>query len=117
MRVTVTRLAMVFACCFAAGARAQAPAPSGPVPAFAMHGDVKYPPDFKHFDYVNPNAPKGGDVKLHAIGTFDSFNPFILRGVPTGFVGLTLDSLTVGSADEPFTRYCLVCETMEIPQD
>jgi microcin C transport system substrate-binding protein len=117
MRVTVTRLAMVFAVLFAAGAAAQTPKTSWPVPAYAMHGDVKYPPDFKHFDYVNPDAPKGGDVKLHAIGTFDSFNPFILRGVPTGVVGLTFDSLTVASNDEPFTRYCLVCQTMEIPED
>ena len=43
----------------------------------AMHGDPKYGPDFTHFDYVNPDAPKGGTVRLSAIGTFDSFNPYI----------------------------------------
>jgi len=92
-------------------------ATSGPVAAFAMHGDVKYPPGFKHFDYVNPDAPKGGEIKLFGVGTFDSFNPFILRGVPTGAALSTFDTLTVSSGDEPFTRYCLVCETMEIPAD
>ncbi len=43
--------------------------------AIAMHGEPKYGPDFKHFDYVNPDAPKGGEVKLSAIGTFDNLNP------------------------------------------
>jgi microcin C transport system substrate-binding protein len=98
-------------------APAQAPATPGPVHGFAMHGDVKYPPNFKHFDYVNPDAPKGGEVKQYGIGTFDSFNPFILRGVPSGAVLSTLDTLTVPSGDEPFTRYCLICETMEVPAD
>lgn len=98
-------------------AAAQAPATSGPVHGFAMHGDVKYPPDFKHFDYVNPNAPKGGDVKQFAIGTFDSFNPFILRGVASGAVGFTFDTLMVQSGDEPFTQYCLICQTIEVPAD
>jgi len=97
-------------------ARAQ-PATSGPVPGFAMHGDVKYPPGFKNFDYVNPDAPKGGDVRMAAIGTFDSFNPFILRGVPAAAVGATFDTLMVNSADEPFTEYCLVCKTIEVPAD
>ena len=63
-------------------------APSAPQPktttsyAMSMFGDLKYGPGFKHFEYVNPEAPKGGDVKLAAIGTFDSLNPFILKGVP-----------------------------------
>ncbi len=98
-------------------AAAQAQATSGPVHGFAMHGDVKYPASFKNYEYVNPDAPKGGDVKLHSIGTFDSFNSFILRGVPAGAVGYTYETLTVSSGDEPFTKYCLVCETMEVPQD
>lgn len=85
--------------------------------AFAMHGDVKYGPDFKHFDYADPNAIKGGEVKYHLIGTFDSFNPWVLRGVPTGVVGATVERLMTGSQDEPFTEYCVVCETIEVPQD
>jgi microcin C transport system substrate-binding protein len=98
-------------------AEAQAPT-SGPVHGFAMHGDVKYPAGFKHFDYVNPAAPKGGEVKYGIAGTtFDSFNPYILRGVPTGIVGATIETLMTSSGDEPFTKYCLVCETIEVPHD
>ena len=85
--------------------------------ALAMHGDVKYKADFRHFDYVNPAAPKGGEVKFYSIGTFDSFNPYILRGVPAGAVGSTQATLMVSSADEPFTEYCLICETIETPTD
>ncbi len=85
--------------------------------AIAMHGDVKYGPDFRNFDYVVPSAVKGGEVKLAAIGGFDNFNPFILRGNAAAGIGSLFDTLTIGSADEPFTRYCLVCETMELPED
>jgi microcin C transport system substrate-binding protein len=103
---------------FSADPATAQPATSGPVHGFAMHGDVKYPAGFKHFDYVNPAAPKGGDVKYGIAGTtFDSFNPFILRGVPTGIVMSTLETLMVSSGDEPFTKYCLICETIEVPHD
>ena len=54
----------------------------------AMHGELKYPPDFTHFDYVNPNAPKGGAVRRSAIGGFDSFNPYIVRGRAAAGIGL-----------------------------
>ncbi|MGH7322038.1 MAG: extracellular solute-binding protein [Candidatus Rokuibacteriota bacterium] len=83
----------------------------------AMHGDLKYGPGFKHFGYVNPEAPKGGDVKLAAIGTFDTLNPFILKGVPALGVGEVFDTLTVNSGDEPFSEYGLVAETIEMPAD
>ena len=89
---------------------------NGPAHAMAMHGEPKYPADFTHFDYVNPNAPKGGTQVSAATGTFDSLNPFILRGTPAGVTSI-YDTLTVGSADEPFTQYCLLCETMEVPDD
>ncbi len=85
--------------------------------AFALHGDVKYGPDFKHFDYVDPDAPKGGTVRLATVGTFDNLNPFILKGVPAAGVGLLFDTLTDQSADEPFTEYGLLAETIEIPVD
>src|SRR6185369_16610136 len=85
--------------------------------SFAIHGDVKYPADFKNYDYVNPNAPKGGDVKFAASGTFDSLNPFILRGVPSAVAGAIYESLMARSGDEPATDYCLVCETIELPED
>jgi len=83
----------------------------------AMHGDLKYPADFKHFDYVNPNAPKGGEVRTSGIGGFDSFNAFIIKGNPAQGVGRIYDTLMVNSADEPFSMYCLVCETVEVPKD
>ena len=84
---------------------------------FSMYGDLKYPAGFKHFAYVNPSAPKGGDVKLAAIGTFDNLNPFILKGVGAAGLAETFETLMVGSADEPFSQYGLVAETMEVPAD
>ena len=83
----------------------------------AMHGDVKYGPDFKHFDYVNPNAPKGGSVRQASIGTFDSFNPFIVKGSPAAGVGFLFETLLTNSADEAFTEYGLLAESIEMPED
>jgi len=76
---------------------------------------AKYGKNFTHFDYVNPSAPKGGTIRLGAVGTFDSFNTFIAKGnaVGTGSVE-TLISL---SADEPFTAYGLIAESFEWPED
>lgn len=93
-----------------------------PLPAMAMHGDPKYGPDYTHFDYVNPDAPKGGTLKLSAIGSFDSLNPFIVKGTPAaGLVylgqGLVYDALMEQSYDEPFSMYCLLCETVERAPD
>lgn len=88
-----------------------------PVHAIAMHGGPKYAPDFKHFDYVNPNAPKGGDVRVHAIGTFDSLNSFILKGIPAVDLGRLYDSLLIGSYDEAFTGYGLLAEKIQMPKD
>jgi len=85
--------------------------------AASIYGDIKYGPGFKHFDYVNPDAPKGGMVRLASIGTFDSLNPFILKGIPAAGMGLVFDTLTVQSDDEPFTEYGLLAETIEIPSD
>jgi microcin C transport system substrate-binding protein len=83
----------------------------------AMHGDLKYPAGFKHFDYVNPDAPKGGEVRRATIGGFDSFNPFIVGGRPAAGIGQIYDTLMESSADEPFSEYCLLCETVEVPED
>ena len=66
-------------------------------------GDLKYPADFTHFDYVNPDAPKGGEMIFRgtaASQTFDSLNPFILKGEPAQGLGLLYDSLLAGSGDE-----------------
>jgi microcin C transport system substrate-binding protein len=83
--------------------------------AIAMHGEPKYGPDFTHFDYVNPNAPKGGTMRLGVRGTFDSFNAFIPKG--NAFGPWSAESLLVSSGDEPFTKYGLIAETVEWPED
>ncbi|PTN36539.1 extracellular solute-binding protein [Desulfonatronum sp. SC1] len=98
-----------------------APASSGAEPAWrhglALHYDLKYPPNFTHFDYVNPDAPKGGELRLAGIGTFDSLNPFILRGTPPLGMGMIFETLTERSQDEPFSEYGLIAESMLIPED
>jgi microcin C transport system substrate-binding protein len=88
-----------------------------PQHGIAMHGDLKYPPDFKHFDYVNPDAPKGGLIKLAGIGTFDSLNPYILRGVPAAAAAQLYDTLLTPAMDEPFSEYGLIAESIEVPDD
>ncbi|MBL6945091.1 MAG: ABC transporter substrate-binding protein [Rhodospirillales bacterium] len=85
--------------------------------ALAMHGAPKYAPDFKHFDYVNAGAPKGGGVRRASTGGFDNFNPFIIKGESASGLGLTYDTLTQSSSDEPFTHYGLLAETIETPED
>jgi microcin C transport system substrate-binding protein len=64
-------------------------------PGMSLFGDLKYGPDFKNFDYVNPDAPKGGTMRLFAIGTFDTLNPFVVKGVPASGVGQIFDTLAV----------------------
>jgi len=85
--------------------------------AIAMHGVPKYPPGFAHFDYVNPQAPKGGAVKMAATGSFDSFNGFIIKGEAAVGLGSLYDSLLTSSADEAFSAYGLLAETVETPDD
>ena len=83
----------------------------------SLFGDVKYPPDFKHFDYVNADAPKGGRARLYGIGSFDSLNPFTFKGSVGGLVGSTFDTLMTGSLDEPSSEYGLVVEAAKYPAD
>lgn len=85
----------------------------------AMHGDLKYGPDFTHFEYVNPDAPKGGKIKVHAFApTFDSLNPFALKGVAASGIGaLVYESLMASSVDEAFSKYGLIAQTVEVPED
>ena len=90
---------------------------AGPAHGIAMHGDLKYGPGFTHFDYVNPDAPKGGELRLYALGTFDSFNPFIIKGNPDDGSGRIYDTLLTPSADEPFSEYGLLAESVETPPD
>ncbi len=83
----------------------------------SIFGDLKYGSDFKHFEYVNPNAPKGGRMATIGGLAFDSFNPFILKG--DGAIGLSLlsDSLMTSSADEPNSAYGLVAHSVERSDD
>jgi microcin C transport system substrate-binding protein len=95
---------------------------SAPAHGLAMHGDLKYDADFTHFDYVNRDAPKGGELRRAAVGTFDTFNPYIVKGLPAAgllYLGnnLLYDSLMVQAADEPFSMYGLLAETVETPAD
>ena len=73
----------------------------------------KYAADFSHFDYANPDAPKGGTLREAGFGSFDSLNPFINKGVAADDIGLLYDTLTIGSLDEPFTVYGLLAEKIE----
>jgi microcin C transport system substrate-binding protein len=83
----------------------------------SLHGDLKYPKGFKHFDYVNPDAAKGGTVRLSAIGGYDSLNPFILKGSSAASLGLMYDSLMSPSSDEPGSTYAHLAESVEVPDD
>jgi microcin C transport system substrate-binding protein len=89
----------------------------GIVGGIAMHGLPKYA-DFTHLDYVNPDAPKGGTLRVGVVGTFDSLNPFIVRGKPAlGLRPEVIESLMARSWDEPFSIYGLIAESVEVPED
>lgn len=93
------------------------PAHAQPQHGLAMHGTLKYPSDFTHFDYVNPDAPKGGELRLADQGPFDSLNPFITKGQTPDGAALPFDTLMDSAADEPFSEYGLIAETVETPPD
>lgn len=83
----------------------------------SLYGDFKYPPNFTHFDYVNPDAPKGGTMRLSSIGTFDTLNPFVIKGVPAAGIGQVFDTLMVRSEDEAATDYPLIAESADLAPD
>jgi peptide/nickel transport system substrate-binding protein len=86
--------------------------------AIAMHGTPKYPANFDHFNYADPNAPKGGRVVLGQTGSFDTLNPLIIRGEPVaGIREWVYETLMARGFDEPFTMYGLLAETVEMPAD
>ncbi len=95
----------------------------GGPPAQAAHalawGDVpKYPPGFTHFDYVNPDAPRGGSLNLNGFGSFDKLNPFTLKGIAAAGLGtLVFETLAEASEDEPFSMYGLLAEDMDFAAD
>ncbi len=95
-----------------------APVAADPVHGIAMHGQPKYPPGFTHFAYVNPQAPKGGRATFGVQGSFDSLNPFIIKGnAAPGMREYVYESLLARSYDEPFSLYGLLAESVETPED
>ena len=80
-------------------------------------GELKYPADFPHFDYVNPDAPKGGEFTTWGFGTFDSLTPYILKGNAGSLATVFFDSLMTGNSDEPDSMYGLVAHTVEYPEN
>ncbi|SDP79160.1 microcin C transport system substrate-binding protein [Phyllobacterium sp. YR620] len=91
--------------------------------AVSILGEPKYGDDFKHYDYVNPDAPKGGTLNQTAYGSFDSLNPFVVQGTPAAGLpatvggGLLYDTLLSQSLDQPATNYGLIAEAIAYPDD
>jgi microcin C transport system substrate-binding protein len=88
--------------------------------AIAQYGEPKYPPGFKHFDYVNPDAPKGGTLVLanpNRQTSFDKFNPFTLRGNAAPGMDFLFESLATGSSDEVATEYGLLADDIRVAPD
>ena len=83
----------------------------------SMFGALKYPPGFKNFEYVNPNAPKGGLVRMEARGTFDTLNSFTIKGSSAAGLGLIYDTLMESSRDEAFSEYGLLVESALVAND
>ena len=90
---------------------------------YSFYGDLKYPPDYEHFDYVNPDAPKGGEISLSALGTFDSMNPYSRKGRGGALSTIMYESLLgegtgneLAPADVYGEGYCLLCESLEYPE-
>src|ERR1700739_4803944 len=79
----------------------------------SLFGELKHPPDFKNFDYGDPHAPRGGTMKFSAIGTYDTLNPFVVKGVAAAGIGQIFDTLAVASQDEPGSEYGLVAERID----
>lgn len=85
---------------------------------FNEYGDLKYPSDFPHLDYVNPAAPKGGEISISADGSFDSMNPFAtLSGTPGSLSSVMYERMMDSTDDEVGSYYCLLCTTLEYPAD
>jgi microcin C transport system substrate-binding protein len=83
----------------------------------SLLGDLKYPQGFAHFDYVDPDAPKGGTVRLSALGSFDSFNPVPIKGVVAAGTGIVYQTLMAPALDEPSTMYGEIADAVSFPAD
>ena len=115
MRLIATALAATL---IAAPALAQDKKPGATVShGLTLVGDLQYPADFKHLEYVNPNAPKGGTLRRFSIGTFDTFNPYIIKGSPSGAVGFVFQNLMDSPLDEVSAGYGEIAESVEVADD
>src|ERR1044071_8391038 len=85
--------------------------------AIALIGEPKYPPDFKHFDFVNPDAPKGGLGRMAEIGSFDSVHPILYKAESARGLGIVYENLMSDSLDDPSTSYGLIAESATYPPD
>ena len=83
----------------------------------SIDGQLKYQKGFTHFEYANPKAKKGGIFRKHAIGSFDSFHPFIMKGTPASHISLLYDTLMTASMDEKFSKYGLIAKSIEVDSD
>ena len=101
-------------CVSAARAQDQTPIVAHGISTF---GALKYLADFAHLGYVNPTAPKGGEISEWRPGTFDSVNPYSVKGVGEVYAALAYENILTAPSDEIGAAYCLMCETMEYPQD
>ena len=88
-----------------------------PRTGFTLIGEAKYPNGFAHYDFVDPAAPKGGSVTYGVIGTFDSLQPWLIRGQPAAGLSLIYDTLMARSPDEPFTLYPLIARSVDWQKD
>ena len=109
-------LLAITAALFAYGARAEDAKVITAI-GISTFGDLHYKPDFPHLDYVNPDAPKGGEISEWAPGTFDTMNPYTVKGVAGALSSMSYESVLTGTADEIGASYCLICSTMEYPED
>ena len=107
-------LLVVVAAGWAVAARAETTIVAHGISTF---GQLKYPADFKHLEYVNPDAPKGGEISEWAPGTFDSMNPYSVKGVSAALASAPYENILTSTSDEIGAAYCLMCDTMEYPED
>lgn len=83
---------------------------------YTNFGELKYGPDTEHLDYVNPNAPKGGEISVWSRGTFDTFNNFTREGAAAAGTAILYESILTATADDPYGSYCYLCTTLEYPE-
>lgn len=113
-RPMMAALVLTTGLAYATAARAQDTITAHGISTF---GNLNLPADFAHLPYVNPTAPKGGEISVAALGTFDSLNPYSVKGTASSIGSVFYESILAGTADEIGAAYCLLCTTMEYPAD